>query len=500
MDETTNEIPYHPPETPVYPQAPTAEYIRQVFADCADFYEREILIGNDPEKSCVFFTLVGMVRNERLSDYVLKPMAEDPRLETMSLDQALAWLLRGGLHNFALFMRDSMDDVALDLAMGNAVFAFPGRKEVLSCIVPTEEKRGISPPENEPVLKGGKDSFVESIRTNTSIVRRRIRTPKLKMREFLLGRQSQLQVDLLFIEGLTDPKLVRQAEKRLSDIDIDALITTANLEEYLVDTNRTPFPLIAHTERPDRFSSGLMEGRVGILADGLPLGFLLPGSLSFFFQTGEDSSKNWLEATFLRVLRYLCMLVTLLLPALYVAAVNFHPEMLPAQLAWSIAEAKQDVPFSTLFEVLVMLIAFEIIQEAGLRLPPAIGTTVSILGGLVVGTAAVEAKIVSPAVLIVVAAAGIAGYTMPSQEFAGALRLWRIVLVLAAGLAGIFGVAAGVVVLVHHLASLKSYGVPYLTPFAAAEQAQTGGVLRLPMPLAKLRDRSLKTRNRRNQK
>lgn len=500
MEEKSHEVPYHPPQDPVYPEALTADYIRQVFSDCADLYEREVLVGNDPEKVCTMFTLVGMVRNERLSDYVLKPMAEDPRLREMSLDQAMEWMLRGGLHNFALSLRSNMDDVALDLAMGNAVFAFPGRGQMLSCIVPTEEKRSISPPESEPVLKGGKDAFVESIRTNTAIVRRRIRTPKLKIREVFLGRQSQLQVDMLFIEGLTNPELVRQTEHRLHNIDIDALITTANLEEYLVDTVRTPFPLIANTERSDRFSSGLMAGRVGILADGLPLGFLLPGNISFFFQTGEDSAKNWLEASFLRGLRYLCMLMTLLLPALYVAAVNFHPEMIPAQLAWSIAQAKQDVPFSTVFEVMTMLIAFEIIQEAGLRLPPAIGTTVSILGGLVVGTAAVEAKIVSPAVLIVVAIAGIAGYTMPSQEFAGALRLWRIGMVVAASLAGIFGIGAATVVLVHHLASLESFGVPYLTPFAAKEKGRAGGVVRRPLPFAKLRDRSLKTRNRRNQK
>ena len=217
-------------------------------------------------------------------------------------------------------------------------------------------------------------------------------------------------------------------------------------------------------------------------------------------KANEDRAKNWAEVSFLRLLRYACILITLFLPALYVAAVNFHPEMIPSSLFWSIVEAKRDVPFSTLFEVLLLLLAFEIVQEAGLRLPPAIGTTVSILGGLVVGSAAVEARIISPAVLIVVATAGIAGYTMPSQDFAGALRLWRIFMVIAAGIAGMFGLISAAVVLIYHLASLESFGVPYLTPFAAGVDKPLDEVLRRPLLWVKLRERSLHTLNRRNQK
>jgi hypothetical protein len=230
------------------------------------------------------------------------------------------------------------------------------------------------------------------------------------------------------------------------------------------------------------------------------LGFLLPETVGQFFKSNEDRAKNWAVASFLRILRYFCMFIALFMPAIYVAAINFHPEMLPASLAWSIVEAKIDVPFSTVFEVLILLFAFEIVQEAGLRLPPAIGTTVSILGGLVVGTAAVEAKIVSPAVLITVAVAGIAGFTLPSQEVSSALRLWRFGLVIAASLAGLFGVVAATVVLIYHVAALESFGVPFITPFAAVGGDQIDGVLRRPLVWVKFRERSLKTQNRRNQK
>jgi len=500
MEEKQEKIPWHPRQDPRIPGALTLEQVRNVFEGCTDFNEREVLVGGDPGKSAVMLSIDGMVRNERVNDYILRPMFYNPYFEEMPLDKAIEWMQKGALYNLSVNLRTTMDQVVFDLIGGNVVFAFPGKMEMLSCAVPTEEKRSVSASENEPVLKGARDSFVESIRTNTSLVRRRIRTPALKIKEQIVGRQTLTPVDILYIDGITNPDLVKEAEHRIKEIDIDALLNTANIEEYMSDTVKTPFPLIGYTERPDRFCSGLVEGRVGILADGLSLGFLLPETVGQFFKSNEDRTKNWAVASFLRVLRYFCMIIALLLPAFYVAAVNFHPEMLPASLAWSIVEAKIDVPFSTVFEVLILLLSFEIVQEAGLRLPPAIGTTVSILGGLVVGTAAVEAKIVSPAVLITVAVAGIAGYTLPSQEVFSALRLWRFALVIAASIAGLFGVIAATAVLIYHVAALESFGVPFLTPFAAVGGDQIDGVLRRPLAWVKFRERALKTQNRRNQK
>ena len=222
------------------------------------------------------------------------------------------------------------------------------------------------------------------------------------------------------------------------------------------------------------------------------MGWLLPGAFGQFFQTNQDKTSNWMMATALRSLRWLCMFITLLLPGLYVAVVTFQPEMIPVKLALSIASAKREVPFSTVFEVLIMLISFEVLQEAGLRLPGPIGQTVSILGGLVVGSAAVEARIVSPAVLIAVAMAGIAGYTMPNQDFGGALRLWRFGLTILASISGLFGLVLGCGVLIHHLAGLESFGQPYL--------AGAVGTLRRPLPLEKWRERVHWPLNRRNQR
>lgn len=493
----------HPRKEPRFDGPLTLKRLEQIFQDCVDFTKRPVSLGEGGACTLTLCYLSGMVKMERVSDYVLRPLAQDEALARCGTPrQAMDRMKDGALYNLSAEERTRLDAAVFDLVNGCCLLLFPGESAVLSLFVGTEEKRSISSPSNETVLKGSRDAFVESLRTNTSIVRRHLKTPELRIREQVVGRQSVTSVDILYIEGLTNPHLVEQVAAQLADIDIDAVLATGNIEEYIVPAARTAFPLVQYTERSDRFCAGLAEGRVGILIDGLPLGYLAPGVLGDFLQAPQDKSESWLLASALTLLRYLCMLGTLLLPALYVAMVTFHQEMIPTRLALSIIAAKQDVPFRSVFEVIVLLLAFEILQEAGLRLPQSIGQTVSIIGGLVVGSAAVEAKIISPAVLIVVAIAGIAGYTMPSQEVAGALRIWRFLLALLASAAGLFGVVAGLSALVIHLAGIESFGVSYLTPFAsnAGEQVEGHAVFRQPLPQVKQRPAALKTRNRRNQK
>lgn len=492
----------HPRREPRFPQELNLENLKAVFQDCADFQTREVFLHGDPERQVTVCFLGGMTRTERLNDYILRPLAQDPMLASAPVGEACRLLEKGALYNLNAQRRETMDDAVADLIDGSCALFFPGRTGALTFSVATEEKRSVGEPENEPAIKGARDSFVESLRTNTSLVRRRLRAPELKVREHTVGRQSLTPVDVVWLEGIADPDMVRRVNGRLEEIDIDGVEAAGNLEEYLTDPWRSPFPRLPFTQRPDRFCQGLLEGRVGILCDGLPMGWLAPGTMAEFFKTGQDRSYHWMVASMLSLLRYLCMGLTLLIPGLYIALVTFHPEAIPAQLAVSIVAAKQDVPFSTVFEVLIMLLSFEVLQEAGLRLPAPIGATVSILGGLVVGNAAVEAHIVSPAVLIAVAIAGVAGYTMPSQDLAGALRLWRFLLAVLASLAGVFGLAMGCGVLIFHLAGLESFGVPYLAPYTRG--ARFGGghpnLIRPPLPSMKWRDGAVKTDNRRNQR
>lgn len=488
--------PPHPRKEPRLPGPLTGEALAGVFADCVDYTCRRVAVaGGETRLELVY--LAGMVRMERVSDYVLRPLAQDGALAGVPGEQLWEKMSAGALYRLAVKEITHLDSAAASLIIRDCLLLCPVGGKALAFNVGTEEKRGISQPEEEVSLKGPKDAFVENLRTNTSLVRRHLKAPELRITEQTVGRQSLTPVDLVWLEGIAHPDTVDRVAGAIENIDIDALLSTGNLTEYLPGALDTPFPLVQSTQRPDRFCYGLSQGRVGILAEGLPLGLLAPAVLGDFLRSPEDRSENWMVAAALGLLRWLCLLATLLLPGLYVALVRFHPELIPTRLALSIMAARLSVPLSALFETLLLLVAFEVLQEAGLRLPAPIGQTVSILGGLVVGSAAVEAKLISPAVLVVVAVAGVAGYTMPDQDLSGALRLWRLALAVLGGVAGLFGLAAGAVLFIGHLAGLDSFGSPYLIPFAAGAEE---GLLRQPLPRDKFRPGHLRPENRRKQR
>lgn len=490
-------VPFHPPEEETFSGKADQSALRALFTDCADFAEKEIV--SDTGEHYQLFWLNGMVKSERLNDYIIRPLVTGPAPDDA---EQLKRLLEGGVWNLSAQKRDTLGETAGDLIDGSVAVYFRDGGEAVTCSVPTEEKRSVDSPLNENEPKGARDSFVESIRTNSSLIRRRLRDPKLKIREITIGRRTVSPVNLVWLEGIANAQLVEDVWKKLGEIDIDGVLSTGDIEEYLTDGRRSFFPQMMFTERPDRFSQGLLDGRAGILIDGIPLGCLVPGDIEQFMQTPQDRCYHWAAASALLILRYICLLISLLLPGFYVAAATFHFEMIPTQLAISIIASKQEVPFATPVEVVGLLIAFEILQEAGQRLPATIGQTVSIIGGLVVGQAAVDAKILSPVVVIVVAVTGITGFTMPNQDFANALRLWRLGIAVLAGISGFFGMISGFVFLILHLADLEHFGTAYLTPFATApgEQVEGHAVLRQPLPEVKLRETALKPENLRRQK
>ncbi len=493
---------FHQRENPRFPGPLTVANVQGIFTDCSDFISRSAFVAGDIHRKVNLMYLNGMVRGERANDYILKPLSQNSKLCGVPMEEAFVLMEQGSLYNLNVRRRDCLDDVADDLAQGWTALSAENVPFFLTFFTATEEKRSVGEPNNEPALKGSRESFSESLLTNTAMVRRKLRAPEVKIREQIVGRKTKTPVNVVWIDGIAPMETVELLEQRLREIDIDGVETTGNLEEYVIDQLNTPFPLMPFTQRPDRFCGGLLEGKVGLLAEGLPLGYLVPGTLEQFFRTGQDKSFHWMMSSALMALRYFCMVITLILPALYIALVTFHPEAIPVELALSIVSAKQEVPFSTIFEVLILLMAFEVLQEAGLRLPSAIGSTVSILGGLVVGNAAVEAHIVSPAVLIAVALAGITGYVMPSQDFAGALRIWRFLLAILASIGGLYGLTFGLAGLIAHLGSLESFGTPYLAPFTvgAGQGRGKSDIIRRPLPFAKWRGGVYGIDNRRNQK
>lgn len=481
---------------------PSTGNLKDIFSRCGDFEIRNILFGLEQELSLAVCWLDGVVSGTSVTEEIIRPLTQLSRARDVQTEtQCLELILQGAVYSYSAKHRDTMDDIINDLTHGHCVVMLDGINQAVSFEVRSSNVRSISEPTLEKSLKGAKDSFVETLRINTSLVRRRLCTPKLKLLESSIGRKSQTQLAIMFLDGVADPATVEELAKRLDALDVDALLATGNLEEYIVDSPRSPLPQLAHTERPDRFAMHLAAGRVGLLVDGLPIGLVLPVTLADFMKVTGDSSKNYLVATALTCLRYLSLIIAILLPALYVAVAMYHQEMIPTRLLLSIIDAKQNVPFSTALEVLGMLIAFELLQEAGLRLPNPIGDTVSIIGALIVGQSAVEARVVSPIAIIVVAVSGIACYTLPSQDLGAVVRLLRFALTLAALAAGLFGVGVLICLFLLHIAGIDSFGLSYTAPMTDGRSLPLLRLLiQLPKPLHKYRDPNLNTPDKRRQK
>ena len=494
--------PPHPRRVPEYTAAISDRNLTELFAACGDFETRQIDFGLDGRLTLQVCWLDGLVSGSEVTEGVLRPLTQAVRAEGVDSEQAcMERILHGAVYRCSVHLRRDMDSLVSDLTHGHCAILFARSQAALTFELRTNESRAVSEPSLEKSLKGAKDSFVETLRVNTSLVRRRICTPKLKLAESTVGRRTHTRVAIMFVEGLAAPQVVTELIRRLNALDVDALLSAGTLEESIVDAPLCPYPQLLHTERPDRFAMHLLDGRVGLLIDGLPMGLVLPVTYAEFMKVTGDGSMHFTVASLLTVLRYLALALSALLPAVYVAVAMYHQEMIPTRLLLSIIEAEQNVPFSTALEVLGMLAAFSLLQEAGLRLPNPMGDTVSIIGALIVGQAAVEARVVSPIAIIVVAISGIACYTLPSQDLAFAVRLTRLSLLLGAIAGGLFGVGAGCCLLLLHLGDLDSFGVNYTAPLSDGRPL---GLMRLllrpPKSWDKFRDPLLRTPDRRRQK
>ncbi len=492
----------HPLNLPRYDMPITAAALDKVFTDCSDYHSRKIYVGGEKSGLVTVCYIEGVVDATALSRDVLQPLTDITRISgNLGAARCMELIKKGAVYYNSVAIKNTMDEVVDAVVSGSSVIVFDREHSALVFETPTSIQRSITEPTVEKAVNGSKDSFVERLRTNTTLVRLKLRTPELKIIKSIVGRRSDTEIAIMYIDGIANPVTVGEVIRRLNDIDIDGLLATGNIVEYISDNPNSPFPQILQTERPDRFAIDLLGGRVGMIIDGLSMAIMVPATLNEIMRVPEDYSNHYLTASLLLVLRYLAIFVAVFFPALYVATSMYHQEMIPLKLLLSIIGSKQQVPFSTAVEIIGMLVAFELLQEAGLRLPNSIGETVSIIGALVVGQSAVEAKVISPIAVIVVAVAGITGYTIPNQDLGSALRLCRFLMVILALLGGMLGIIEGLIIIVYHLSSLETFGVSYLSPLTDGNATGVFSmILRPPLPKKKLRDSDLNTPNIRKQR
>ena len=477
--------------------------IKDLFQKSTDVLMRPIHINSEYNLTVHIFAVDGLVNSQMFDLTIIQPIGTGEGVKQCKTEGELyEYLLNqgGAYHAFASEAKDY--NMLLTCVMSGMIgIIFDGLSKAILYDVRTFDKRGVSEPTEEGVMKGPKDSFIEVLRTNTALIRRRIRSEYLVVEQMYVGKLSKTDVALVYLSNVCDKELVDHIRKRIQSIDIDNLCAGSFMEEKLIVDKKSLFPQTMYTQRPDRCASNLTDGRIALLIDGLPYVYILPCELPMLLQSPEDYSENFIASSTLRILRYLTMTISLLLPAFYISVVSFHNQLLPVQMILSIQEAKVNVPFSSWLEVLGLLFSFEILIEAGLRLPKSVGQAMSIVGGLVVGQAAVSANIISPVVVIIVALTGIAGFTVPNTDLATAIRVTRFALAIMASLAGFFGMTIGLIFLVIHLCSLESYGIAYLSPFVDAKSLDIKDtLLRYPVEDFKLRPMGLAKRNRRKQK
>lgn len=465
----------------------TDQQVREVFADAGDFVARELKCG---ELTLYAYSVDGLTSGADTSRFIFRPIANE--LRGTDMEELYRNALYGTIYNNVAIPCKNLQDAALKLVNGFCVVLFPG-VGAIAFEVKTGDKRNPAAPALENTVKGPKDAFVETMRTNTSLIRRHLRTPQLRLWQTTVGQRSITNVSVVWIDGITNSELVVRMKRRIESIDIDGLLSPSAVEEYITGSRATAFPLLQYTERADTFCRGLLDGRVGVLVDGLPLGYLAPTDLGYLMQSPEDRSRDYVSATCVKLLRWAALLIDLLLPGLYVAMAMYHSNLLFPELRNTVMGGIEQIPFSPGGEAIAMLIAFELLQESGIHLPQSIGQSVSTIGGIVVGSAAVDAGLISPVALIAVSIAGVCGFVLPNRDVANAIRFWRFIIALLAWAAGLAGVVVAFGILMIHLSCLKSMGVPYFF-------VRKNELVRPRLSKQKLRNRKLFPKDEKNQK
>ena len=443
---------------------------KNIFKDCGDISFRFVEIGSGKKVQACFIFSDGLINKALLSEYGIQLLLTSSESEDFNLKGVkkglLDFLAKEAIAIPEIDEEDQIDKIVNAILSGETILLVD--KVDMALILSTRgwPTRGVGEPETETVVRGPRDGFSETLKINTTLVRRRIKDPKMKIKNLKIGRRSKTEVAILYIEDIVNPILLYEVNKRLNNIDIDAILDSSMLEHLIEDDYLSPFPQIENTERPDTVAAALYEGRVALLVDNSPFALIVPATIGTLLQSAEDYYSRWTISSFIRFLRILAGFLATLSPALYIAITSFHPGLIPTQLTYFVAASRINVPFPSAVEAFLMEITIELLREAGTRISGPIGTTIGIVGGLIIGQAAVEAGVVSPLMIIIVAITTISAFTLTSYELASGLRFCRFGFMILAAILGLYGIMLGILILSTHLARLNSFGIPFTSPYS----------------------------------
>ncbi|MBY0013426.1 spore germination protein [Paenibacillus typhae] len=460
------------------------ERMKLEFLNCSDIMYRNCSISGLDRATLIYVD--GMCDVQAVDEFVLQPLFEHFR-SSSRVDEARKVELKDiFIPSLKISMAYETQQVIQAILRGETAVFTEGNAFVLLADLVKMEKRAIEEATSEKVVRGPRDAFMESLRTNTSLLRRRIRSSSLKLENMKLGRLTETEVVIAYLEGVVKEDLVKEVRSRLQKIELDGIIHSSNIEEYIEDNVFSPFPQIQNTERPDVAVSSLLEGKVVIITDNTPFVLIVPMTYWSGLQAVDDYTDRYIYATFVRWIRYTFVHISLLLPSLYVALTTYHLQVIPTPLVVSIASAREGVPLPAVIEALIMEFIFEGLREAGIRLPQQVGPAVSIAGALVIGQAVVAAGIISTPMVIIVSLTGIASFAFPVYNLGTAYRMLRFPLLVAAGVLGFYGIVLFLIALSVHMVTLRPFGVPYMAPYAPMSIRNLSDVL-VRAPKSKMR-------------
>ena len=445
------------------------QILSQIFKGADDIIFRKMEAGQNKKIKMLLLYVDGMTTKEAISEYAIGTLLMQLDLERLekSDSELQDAILKTNISTSEVQTIKTIQECADKILAGETVLLIDTCSKGIMLSSRGWPMRSIQEPSAETLIRGARDGFNETMKGNITLIRRRIRDPKLKVKYMQVGNRSKTDISIIYIDDVVNKTVLETVKKRIKNINIDAVLESSYIEEMIEDDGYSPFPQIENTERPDAAASALLEGRVVIVVDNTPSVLIAPAIFVSFMQSSEDYYERWMPSCVTRIIRYLALPIVMLLPALYVAVSQYHPNLLPTQFALYVAASRADVPFPPYFEAFLMELVMELVREASLRITSPVGSTIGLVGGLVIGQSSVEAGLITPLAVIIVALTAIASFAIPSYNFSTSLRMIRFGFILLASLFGLFGISIGICFLIIHLCTLKSFGVPYMTPLSS---------------------------------